>query len=583
MENKNKKNTKNIKNTDNKKQTKRKGSSARTKGPKSTLRIIPLGGIGEVGKNMTVIEYGDSMIVVDCGLIFPEHDLLGIDYVIPDITYLENNSKKLKGFFITHGHEDHIGALPYVIPKFDVPIYGTRLTLALIDIKFQEHNIDFKKFRTVEAGEKVKCGPFEVEFIRVSHSIDDAVAFAIRTPEGIIVHTGDFKIDYTPIDGKIADIHRFSELGEQGVLALLSDSTNAENPGFTISERTVGESFEKYMSEAKGRIIIATFASNIHRLQQVVDVAKKYNKRICLTGRSILKITKVATELGYLSIPEKMLVEMDEVDRIRDNRLVILATGSQGEPMSGLVRMASGEHPKIHIKQGDLVIFSSSSIPGNEKNISHLLNSIYRQGATVINSEMAQVHVSGHACQEEQKLMLAMVKPKYFIPVHGEERQLYSHANLAYEMGMKKKQVFITSIGTPVEFSNGAAKLGEPVESGVTLVDGLGVGDIGSSVLKDRTLLSENGLFVVVISLSGSQRGLVTAPEIVTRGFVYAKESEELLSQAKKLVIKSVEECFRERTYSYNAIRGKVRNTLYNFLYNKTKRTPMILPVIVEV
>ena len=563
----------------------RQRNRTRTGGAKQkpAIRIIPLGGIGEIGKNMTVVEYGDDMIVIDCGLMFPEDDMLGIDYVIPDVEYLEKNREKLRAILLTHGHEDHIGATPYILPKFSVPVYGTKLTLSLVEIKLAEHGVKNQKLQCIEPGSRVKCGVFEVEFIKVSHSIDDAVALAIHTPEGTLVHTGDFKIDFTPIDGKVADIQRFTELGKEGVLALMSDSTNAENKGYTISERSVGQSFEKYFSEAKGRIVIATFASNVHRLQQVVDVARKYNRKICLTGRSILRITSVAKELGYLDIPEKMIVEMDEIDRVRDNKIVILATGSQGEPMSGLVRLAEGEHSKLSVKQGDLVILSSSSIPGNEKNISHVINLLYRQGARVVYGEMAQVHVSGHACQEELKLMLAMIKPQYFIPVHGEERHLYSHANLAYDMGIKHRNVFIPQLGLPIELRQKSAKYGEAVESGIVMIDGLGVGDVGSAVLKDRQVLSQDGLFVVVLTLSRGQKGLVSDPEILSRGFVYVKEAEDLMMHAKKVITRTVNECMSGRGSNWSTIKSKVKSALSSYLYNKTKRSPMILPIIIEV
>ena len=548
------------------------------------LRIIPLGGIGEVGKNMTVFEYGNDMIVVDCGTYFPEStDMPGIDYVIPDITYLQNNLDKLRAMILTHGHEDHIGATPHILPKLNVPVYGTKLTQALVELKLAEHGVKGQTLHRVEAGDRVKCGVFEVEFIRVTHSIDDALALAIHTPAGIVVHTGDFKMDLTPIDGKVMDIQRFAELGKQGVLALLSDSTNAEKPGYTISERSVGQTLENYFAEAKGRIIVATFASNVHRLQQVIDTAKKFNRKICLTGRSMVRISTVAKELGYLSLPDKMVVEMDEIDRVRDNKLVILATGSQGEPMSGLTRMAEGSHSKIQIKQGDLVIFSSSNIPGNEKNISHVMNLLYRQGAKVVYGGMAKVHVSGHACQEELKLMLSMVNPKYFIPVHGEERQLYSHANIAYEMGIKQKHVFIPKNGTPIELKDKEAKYGEAVESGVVLVDGLGVGDIGSVVLKDRQQLSQDGLFVAVLTLSKGIKGLVVEPEILTRGFVYVKESEDLIQHAKELIMRTVDDCMYERIYSWSSIKNRVKSALSSYLYNQTKRRPMILPIIIEI
>ena len=563
-----------------------KGNGRKEKKAKKTagIKIIPLGGIGEVGKNMKVIEWEDNILVVDCGLVFPRQDMLGIDYVIPDITYLEKNKSKIKGFVLTHGHEDHIGATPYVLDKFDVPVYGTRLTLALVELKLSEHGVKHRHLKCVEAGDKVNCGVFEIEFIKVSHSIDDAVGLAIKTPVGMIVHTGDFKVDYTPIDGKITDLHKFAQLGSAGVLALLSDSTNAERPGYTISEKTVGQTFERYFSEAKGRIIIATFASNIHRLQQVVDAAKKFNRKICLTGRSMVRIHKVATELGYLNIPEKMLIDIDDIHSVRDNKIVVLTTGSQGEPMSGLVRMASGEHSKLEIKRGDTVIISSTPIPGNEKYVSDVINLLYRKGANVVYSSIAQVHVSGHACQEELKLMLSLVRPQYFIPVHGEYRQIYSHASLAESMGIPNKNIFISEIGKPIELHPDAVKLGESVPSGIVMIDGLGIGDVGSVVLRDRKLLSMDGLFVSIVAISRQTGELVAGPEILSRGFVYLKEAENLLEDAKSIVRKTVEECLLENLQSDEAlIKNRVRKELNTYLYTRTKRSPMILPVIIEV
>jgi len=547
------------------------------------LKIIPLGGIGEVGKNMTVIEWGNDMIVVDCGLMFPKEEMFGIDYVIPDITYLEKNADKLKGFFITHGHEDHIGATPYVLNKFNVPVYGTKLTLALIDIKMAERGGKCKRLTCIQAGDKVSCGVFEVEFIKVSHSIDDAVALAIHTPEGVIVHTGDFKVDYTPIDGKLIDLKKFAELGKQGVLALMSESTNAETPGYTISEKSVGAAFGEYFSDAKGRIIVATFASNIHRLQQVADEARRYNRKICLTGRSMIRIATVATELGYLKLPEKMQISMEEIDSVRDNKVVILTTGSQGEPMSGLVRMASGEHAKLDIKQGDTVIISSTPIPGNERYVSDVINMLYRRGAKVVYGKMAQVHVSGHACQEELKLMLSLTKPRYFIPVHGEYRHVYSHAALAEELGMKKSDVFIPEIGRSIEITRKSAQFGETVPSGIVMIDGLGIGDVGEVVLRDRKLLSSDGLFIVVLTISKENAELVSGPEIISRGFVYMKESEDLLEHARTIVKKVVGDCGRGRIHEWVAIKTKIKKSLSSYLYNVTKRSPMILPIIIEI
>lgn len=547
------------------------------------LRIIPLGGLGEVGKNMTVFEWGDSMIVVDCGLCFPREDLLGVDYVIPDTTYLEKNRDKLKAFVITHGHEDHIGATPYVLKKLHAPVYGTRLTLALIESKFAEHGIASADLRVIKAGDSIQCGVFRVEFIKVSHSIDDAVGLAIHTPVGVIVHTGDFKIDYTPVDGKVMDLAKFSELGRQGVLALLSESTNAETPGSTISERSVGAAIEHYFPEAKGRIIIATFASNIHRLQQIVDLAKRYGRKVCLSGRSMVKIAGVASELGYLKLPEKMQVSMDDLDRLRDDKVLILTTGSQGEPMSGLVRMAAGEHSKIAIKQGDLVIISSSPIPGNEKYVSDVISMLYRRGANVVYGKIAHVHVSGHACQEELKMMLAITRPKYFIPIHGEYRHLYSHALLAEQMGIKMKDIFISEIGKPIELSRKKAQFGTPVPSGSVLIDGLGIGDVGTVVLRDRQVLSSDGLFIVVVTVEKRTGEIVTGPEVVSRGFVYVRESEDLLEKAKELVVHAVRECAAENRREWMDMKGKIKKALSAYLYHQTKRSPMILPIIIEV
>lgn len=547
------------------------------------LRIIPLGGAGEIGKNMTVIEYGDDMIVIDMGLMFPENGMPGIDYLIPDTRYLDENRDKLRAFFITHGHEDHIGASPYVLAKYDVPVYATRLTNALISIKLQEHMVEGADLRDIKEGDRINAGPFEVEALRVSHSIDDAVAFAIHTPVGTIVHTGDFKIDFTPTDGKRADLERFSELGKQGVLALLSDSTNAEHEGYTISEKKVGEALERYFTEAKGRVIVATFASNIHRLQQIIDICKKHGRKICFTGRSIIKVTTVAKELGYLSIPDKMVIEEDRLQDYRSSKVTIVATGSQGEPMSGLYRMAMGEHRSISITPKDLVILSSSSIPGNEKNIAHVINLLYRSGAKVINSEIAQVHVSGHAMKEELKLMLAMVKPKFFIPVHGEEKHLYAHAKLAEEMGVSSSNILLPKIGIPCEIMKGKLTYGATVDSGFIMIDGLGVGDVGARVLRERQALMENGVFIAVIPIMRSQRTLFAEPELTQKGFIFVKEAEDIMKEARKIVIKAVEDSSSLRNFSYANIKNRVKNDLSDFFREKIKRDPIIVPIIIEV
>lgn len=553
------------------------------KKPEGMLKIIPLGGIGEIGKNMTAFEWEDDIIVVDCGLAFPREDMLGVDYVIPDTTYLERNRSKLRAFIITHGHEDHIGATPYVLRHFAVPLYGTRLTLALVETKLQEHGVKGVNYNIVKPNDKIRCGEFTVEFIKVSHSIDDAVGLAIDSPAGVVVHTGDFKVDFTPVDGKLIDMHKFAEYGKRGVLALISDSTNAEREGYTISERSVGMALENYFKEAKGRIIVATFASNIHRLQQVVDEAKRYNRKICLSGRSMIRIANVATELGYIKLPEKMQISMDELSEMKDNRVVILTTGSQGEPMSGLVRMASGDHTKISIKSGDKVIISSTPIPGNERYVSDVINMLYRRGADVIYGGLAKVHVSGHACQEELKLMIGLVKPKYFIPCHGEYRHLYKHAQLAESMGIKKNNIFIPEIGKAIEMNTHQAYFGGIVPSGSILIDGLGIGDVGNVVLRDRKLLSSDGLFIAIVTIAKDRSEVVAEPEIISRGFVYMRESEDLLDEAKKIVKRVVEECTSDNIHEWLAIKGKIKKSLSSYLYTMTKRSPMILPVIIEV
>ena len=550
---------------------------------KSCIKIIPLGGVGEIGKNMTVIEYVDDIIVIDCGLIFPREDMLGIDYVIPDVSYLEKNKDRLRGILLTHGHEDHIGAIPYLVNTLKAPIYGSKLTLALIETKFVERNITKEDMIPVEAGETVQLGCFKIDVIKVSHSIDGAFAFAIHTPVGVLVHTGDFKVDYTPIDGRIMDLNKFSELGNKGVLALMSDSTNADNPGYTFSEKLVGMTFNSFFNQAKGRIIVATFASNIHRLQQVVDAAKTHSRKVCLSGRSMLRIVGVAQELNYLNIDENMLIGPEELDRYKDNQVVILTTGSQGETMSGLVRMAAGEHPKLSIKPGDLVIISSTPIPGNERYVSDVINMLFKRGANVINEGRADVHVSGHACQEELKLMLALTKPKFFIPVHGEYRHLYSHADIAVKLGMKEDNVFIPELGRTIEMNSKNAVLTATVPSGSVLIDGLGVGDVGNVVLRDRKLLSQDGLFIVVVTVSSETGELISGPEIISRGFVYVRESENLMEEAKQCVIDTIADCEKKQISEWTTIKGKLKKALRDFLYEKTNRNPMLLPIIIEI
>ena len=547
------------------------------------IRITPLGGIGEVGKNMTVIEYGTEMIVIDCGLCFPREDMLGVDYVIPDITYLKKNKEKIKAVLITHGHEDHIGATPYLLPEIGAPVYGTDLTLALVETKLAEHKVEDVALNVIKAGDTVTAGVFTIEAIRVTHSIDAALGFAIHTPAGLVVHTGDFKVDYTPVDGKVIDIAKFAQLGKEGVLALMSDSTNAENPGYTMSESKVGDMFESYFKKATGRIIVATFASNIHRLQQVISASKRYGRKVCLTGRSMLKIAKIAKELGYLELDEDMLIEPEEVEKMKKSKVVILTTGSQGETMSGLVRMAAGEHKKLSMIPGDLVIISSTPIPGNEKYVSDVINMLYRRGADVINENVADVHVSGHACEEELKMILSLIKPKYFIPVHGEYRHLYRHAALAEGLGIPRKHIFIPEIGKVIELGQRFSRETETVPAGSIIIDGLGVGDVGNVVLRDRKLLSQDGLFIVVVTMSAETGELVSGPEIISRGFVYMRESTDLLEHARKIVIDEIDDCVAKQMTDWTTIKGKIKKALRTYLYDLTKRNPMILPIIIDI
>ena len=548
----------------------------------NTVKITPLGGIGEIGKNMTVIEYADEIIVIDCGLCFPREDMLGVDYVIPDITYLKKNKERIKAVLITHGHEDHIGATPYLLPELGVPVYGTDLALALIETKLAERKLDGLDLNVISAGDKFTIGSFKIETIKVSHSIDAAVGFALHTPAGTIVHTGDFKVDYTPIDGKVIDLGKFAELGKKGVLCLLSDSTNAETPGFTMSESKVGETFESYFKNATGRIIVATFASNIHRLQQVINAAKRYGRKVCLSGRSMLKIAKVATELGYLNFDENILVEPEELEKMKKNKIVILTTGSQGETMSGLVRMAAGEHRKLSMIPGDLVIISATPIPGNEKYVSDVINMLYRKGADVINEGVADVHVSGHACVEELKMMLALTKPKFFIPVHGEYRHLYRHAAIAQSLGVKKKNTFIPEIGRTIEVGSRFARFAETVPSGNVIIDGLGIGDVGNVVLRDRKLLSQDGLFMIVVSISAETGELLTGPDIISRGFVYMRESSDLLDGARDIIVDIIDDCAKKQVTEWTTIKGRIKKAVRNYLYENTKRSPMILPIIID-
>lgn len=552
---------------------------------KENLKIIPLGGMQEIGKNLTVFEYGNDIIIVDCGLAFPEDDMLGVDLVIPDISYLEKNKEKIKGLVITHGHEDHIGAIPYFLKQINVPIYGTRLTLALIENKLEEHKLTkTTKLKCMKAGDTVNLGKFKVEFIRTTHSIADSVALAIYTPVGVVVHTGDFKVDYTPIDGQPMDFARFAELGKKGVLALLSDSTNAERPGFTMSERSVGDVFDKLFDGATNkRIIVATFASNIHRVQQIVNSAVKYNRKVAICGRSMLNVMSVAKELGYLNIPENVLVDIDEITNYPEEQMVLITTGSQGEPMSALARMSSGDHRKVVITANDLVIISASPIPGNEKFINKVIDDLFKIGAEVVYHSLADIHVSGHACQEELKLMLSLVKPKYFIPVHGEYRHLKQHQELAHKVGISSKNTFLMTNGKVLELNRNYARITSSVPSGRVLVDGLGVGDVGNIVLRDRQHLSQDGLIIIVLTMDSISGTVVSGPEIISRGFVYVRESENLMENVKQVVKHDIREFESKNIKDWTTIKTGLRDNLKEYLYQKTKRNPMILPIIMEI
>lgn len=548
----------------------------------SKLKIIPLGGVGEIGKNMTVIEYGKDMVVVDCGLIFPDEEMLGIDLVIPDMTYLEKNAEKLRGFLITHGHEDHIGALPFALQKFDAPVYGTRLTIALIEHKLDEHKVKGAALNCISPGDTIQLGCFKIEFIKTSHSIAGAVALAIGTPIGTVIHTGDFKVDHTPIDGEPIDISRLAYYGSKGVLALLSDSTNAERVGHTQSEKEIGKTFEHYFDMALGRVIVASFASNIYRIQQVADVALAHGRVICFQGRSMVNIAQTAIELGYLDIPEDKIVPIEKLQKYHQDEICVITTGSQGEPMSGLFRMANASH-KLNIGEGDTVIISASAIPGNEKGVARIINQLFRRGAMVVYDQMADVHVSGHACQEELRLMFHVTKPKFFIPVHGEYRQLYMHAKLAEEMGVAPEHVFVTDVGDVVELTYKTAKISGSVQAGSVMIDGLGVGDIGNIVLRDRRLLSQDGLMVAVIAIEKNTGKLLAGPELISRGFVYVRESEALMKDATEMIRTHAQKFEQSPKANWASIKNDMRSTLKEFLFDRTKRTPIILPILVEI
>ena len=552
---------------------------------KSKLKIIPLGGLHEVGKNITVFEYEDEIIVVDCGLSFPEDDMLGIDLVIPDISYLVKNQEKIKGMIITHGHEDHIGSIPYFLKQINIPIYAPRLAVGLIKNKLEEHKLlRSTKLIEVEQGQTLTLGKyFKVEIIRSTHSIPDSVMLAITTPVGTILHTGDFKMDYTPIDGKMMDLGRIAELGNQGILALMSDSTNAERKGFTMSESSVGEVFDKLFIHCTKRIVVATFASNVHRVQQIVNAAVKYGRKIAVCGRSMINMITTARELGYIDCPEDLFIDIDMIGTYNDEQLVIITTGSQGETMSALTRMAAGEHKKVKITPNDLVIISANPIPGNEKFVSKVIDDLMQIGAEVVYSALADVHVSGHACQEEQKLMIALAKPKYFIPVHGEYRQLMAHAETAASMGIQPKNILLMSNGRILEIDQNEAKFNGTVQSGRVLVDGLGVGDVGNVVLRDRQHLSQDGLIIIVLTMDSNTGEVVAGPDVISRGFVYVKESETLMDDVKSVVRHEIKKCEEKEIRDWSTIKSTVRENLKDYIFTKTKRNPMIIPIIMEI
>ena len=547
------------------------------------LKIIPLGGLNEIGKNITVLEYGKDMIVVDCGVGFPDEDMYGVDLVIPDFTYLVKNQDKLRGIFITHGHEDHIGSIPYCMQQVSCPVHGTAMTNGLIRLKLEEHGLaDVVKLITHKPGEVVKAGCFSVEFIHVNHSIADAVAFAIKTPVGTVIMTGDFKIDPTAEDG-ITDLARLGELGNKGVLALMADSTNVERQGYTPSENVVAESLDRQFKNCDQRIVVTTFASNMHRIQSVLTTAHRYGRKVAVTGRSMENMLKVAQELGYLQVPSGLIVDLNAIKNLPKDKIVIVSTGSQGENMSALYRMAFSSHKQIDIVAGDRIIISASAIPGNEKAVSRIINELYRKGAEVVYEKSEGLHVSGHACQEELKIIHALCKPKYFIPVHGEQRHLQIHGKLAKQMGMNPKNIIINDIGGVLELSSRSCKFNGTVQAGIVLVDGTGVGDVGSVVLRDRKHLAQDGMIVVCVNLSSQDGSVITGPDIITRGFIYVKESEELMDELREVAMEAIDRCARKHIRDWTAIKSAIKNDLSGYLYKHTKRNPMILPVLMEI
>ncbi|MBO8128838.1 MAG: ribonuclease J [Peptococcaceae bacterium] len=548
------------------------------------INIIPLGGLGEIGKNIMAVRFGNDILIIDCGLMFPEEEMLGIDIVIPDISYILEHRDLVRGIVLTHGHEDHIGALPYILQQINVPIYGTKLTLGLLQVKLAEQEFDNKVIlRTVKPRDTVRIGAFTVEFIRVSHSVADAVAIALHTPVGTILHTGDFKIDHTPVDGEVIDFHRFAALGEKGVLVMLSDSTNVEREGYTRSEKIVGDTFDRIFRNAKNRIIIATFASNVHRIQQVIHTAYKHDRKVAIVGRSMANVVNVALELGYLDVPPGTVVDLEDIDRLPANRTVLLSTGSQGEPMSALTRMALGSHRQVNIVPGDTIILSATPIPGNEKLVARIIDQLLRRGAHVIYEESSGVHVSGHPSQEELKMMLNLIRPKFFVPIHGEYRMLIKHAELAQEMGIPPNRIFVAENGQVLEFTRKSGRIAGKVTAGRVLVDGLGVGDVGNIVLRDRKQLAQDGILIVVVTMDKDSGLAVAGPDIVSRGFVYVRESEELMEVAKERVRQTLEKCAKHNIVEWAAIKAEIRDVLGRFLYERTGRRPMILPILMDV
>lgn len=549
-----------------------------------SVKIIPLGGVGEIGKNITAIEAGDEIIVVDCGVAFPDEEMYGVDLIIPDITYLIQNKDKVKGFFITHAHEDHIGSIPYILKQLNVPIYGTRLALAIIENKLREHNlIETSNLISVNPGENVDLENINIEFIQSTHSIAESCCLAIKTPLGVIFHTGDFKIDLTPIDDKVIDINRISSIGENGVILLMADSTNVERSGYTMSEKSIGNTFRRIFRGANGRIIVATFASNIHRMQQIIDASIENNRRVSFSGRSMENISKSAKELGYLHIPDDMLVEIEDIKNYSNENITIITTGSQGEPMAALARIAFGNHRKIKIERDDLFIISASPIPGNDKLISKVINQLFKKGADVIYEDLEEVHVSGHAYREELKLMHRLIKPKYFMPVHGEYRHLKHHKDLAISLGMESKDIFILEVGNVLEIKQESAKICGKVTSGTVLVDGLGVGDVGSLVLRDRKHLAQDGLVNIVVTIEKESYSIIAGPDIITRGFVYVKESEELIKELKQIATEELQNCLDDKIIEWYLIKTNVKKALERYIYDKTKRRPTIIPIIMEI